>query len=82
MKIINDGDNLVYDSDNPLCSIEINNSQGELFAFITALDIGVEHRRLKEPQPMKYWGKFSWNDEAGSIKEILHTGGKWPRLQN
>ncbi|MEJ1414251.1 MAG: hypothetical protein RPU13_13515 [Candidatus Sedimenticola sp. (ex Thyasira tokunagai)] len=81
MKIENETGNLIYDTDNPLCSIEVVSCQGELFAFVVALDIGMIHCRLSIPHQKRYWGKFSWDDEAGSIRGILANGGKWPNLK-
>ncbi len=80
MKIQNETGNLIYDAENPQCSIELCSCQGELFAFVVALDIGMHHCRLSTPQQKRYWGKFNWDDEAGSIGNILASGGKWPKL--
>ncbi len=73
--------NLVYDSEHPLCSMEVVPSQGVLFAFITVLDIGMSDRPLKKPDTRRYWGRFSWEDQEGSILKIMKTGGKWPQLK-
>ena len=80
MKVENDYGNLVYDTSDPLCSIEICSCQGELFAFVAALDIGVSGCRHPQPQPKRYWGIFSYNNETDSIRNILNDGGKWPQL--
>ena len=81
MKITNDCENLVYDDDNPLCSMNLSSCQSKLFAFITCLDVGMPHCRHKTPEQKQYWGLFSWEDKEASIKAILATGGKWPELR-
>lgn len=80
MIVKNEQDNLMYDESNPLCSIQICASQGDIFAFVVALDIGLPHCRLSKPGQKRYWGKYNWNDKAGSIKQILADGGQWPTL--
>lgn len=80
MKIENDAGNLVYDDSNPDCAMIISECQGELYAFVTALDIGSSASPLKKPMKARYWGKFSWSNKENAIREILHTGGKWPDL--
>jgi hypothetical protein len=82
MQVKNDNGNLVYDSENSDCSIEICHSQGEYFAFVKALDIGVALARLVKPNPVRYWGKFNPENEEDSIRHILHYGGKWPSLKH
>lgn len=80
MKVANDMGTLVYDSEHPLCSMKLCNSQGQLYAFLTVLDMGMPHCPLNPPHQKRYWGRFSWEDEVGSIAAILHNGGKWPQL--
>ena len=80
MKVVNGSGNLMYDDCNPNCRIELCRSQGELFAFVTALDIGVPNNRLSKPFQKRYWGRFNWENESGSIRHILEWGGKWPML--
>ncbi|MBN4063737.1 hypothetical protein JYT79_03040 [Cardiobacterium sp. AH-315-I02] len=80
MKIVNDDDNLVYDDANAQCNIQVCASQDQLYAFITALDIGMPHNRLSQPRLLQYWGKYSHSNPEKAILEILHSGGKWPTL--
>ena len=80
MKVINDSGNLVYDSSHPMYSIKLCQSQGELFAFVTALYLGFPSCRLSQPIPKRCWGKFCWSDEKVSMLSILEDGGKWPDL--
>lgn len=80
MRVENEIGNLVYDSENKLCTMQVVSCQGALFAFIVALDIGMETSRLSKPEPKHYWGLFSYDNEEESIREILATGGKWPVL--
>lgn len=80
MRVENEIGNLVYDSESNLCTIQVVSSQGQQFAFITALDIGDQGSYINNPDKKYYWGVFSWKDEEASIREILATGGKWPTL--
>jgi hypothetical protein len=73
-------DNLVFDDANPKCKCIVSASQGKNFAFVQALDIGMEHARLKKPIAVRYWGEFNPNNPAGSLLIILNTGSPWPRL--
>lgn len=81
MKILNDIGNLLYDSENPLCGLKITSSQGNLFAFVTCLDIGGIDREPEKCDQRQYWGEYSHSDPEGAIKEILHTGGKWSKFE-
>ncbi|RLW64709.1 MAG: hypothetical protein B6D73_10780 [gamma proteobacterium symbiont of Stewartia floridana] len=80
MRVVNEFGNLVFDDDDPRCANEICTAQGEQFAFVTALDIGAPGSRLSEPLTKRYWGRFDWRDKAVSVRNILSTGRKWPRL--
>lgn len=77
---IETGSNLVFDDTLSECKCILAESQGKLYAFVQALDIGLPQSRLEKPMPIRYWGEFSHNDKEGSIKRILENGGKWPAL--
>ena len=81
MKIENDMGNLIFDDSLPDCRKIITQSQGQLFAFIVCLDIGVGEKPFKKPIKNHYWGKFSWENEHDSIRSIMANGGKWPDLK-
>lgn len=82
MRVANDSGNLVYDSENPLCTMDAYHSQGKNFAFLTVMDIGSENCPIDPPMTKRYWGEFSWDDQESSIERILATGGKWPDLRD
>jgi len=82
LKVTNDSGNLMFDESHPLCWMNVVECQGEKFAFIVALDIGLEGAYLNDPEEKRYWGKFSYEDQENAIREILHTGGKWPQLKS
>ena len=82
MKVTNEYGNLVYDEENQDCSIEFCQSQGKVYAFITALDYGISHTPRILPLQKQYWGEYNLNKQQDSIREILHNGGKWPLLTN
>lgn len=81
MKIVNDDNNLVYDDSVVQCNIQVCSSQDQLYAFITALDLGLPHNRLSKPRPVRYWGKYSHSNPEKAVLDILHSGGKWPTLE-
>ncbi len=80
LKITNESRNLLFDETHPDCTMQLCQSQGDIFAFLTVLDVDVDKPIPKNPHTRQYWGKFSNNDTENSIREILHTGGKWPVL--
>lgn len=82
MKVENHNGSLIYDPEHPQCTMVVSSTQGQLFAFITVLDVGMPHARLSTPHQKRYWGAFSWEDQAGSIREIMNNGGKWPVLDH
>ena len=68
---------LVYDESDPGCSLILATTQGELFAFVVAIDTGHDgQQRLAAP----YWGKYSHEAPEASVERILTTGSAWPRL--
>lgn len=80
MIVENDNGNLLYDSAHDLCGIIIRQSQGELFAFVTCLDVREDGNYTKVDQK-QYWGRYSHDESAQAIKEILHHGGKWRKFE-
>ena len=81
MIVSNDHNNLVFDEGSPLCLLQVEQSQGQLFAFVQCVDASLEeHRAGKNRGTKRYWGRFDWNAKEASIKAILHNGGKWPDL--
>lgn len=80
MRVENSSGNLVFDTSHPDCSMRLAESQGQVYAFIVALDMGMGDVPLEQPIKKRYWGKFSYESEKESIRQILHTGGKWPLL--
>ncbi|MAW08346.1 MAG: hypothetical protein CME61_08740 [Halobacteriovoraceae bacterium] len=80
MKITDDSDCLLFDDQHPKCNLIVAETQGQLFAFVTCLDLGLPHNRLTAPHQKRYWGKFDWAQQEASIREIMHNGSKWPEL--
>jgi hypothetical protein len=74
--------NLVFDTKHPRCSLDVTSCQGEFYAFVSALDVGPRQAPLDEARQARYWGKFSWRDQEGSVLAILERGGKWPTLSH
>jgi len=72
--------NLTFDDNHPDCELELCRSQGQLFAFVQALDLGMKGNRHKKPIKKRYWGLFSHENKEASIQAILENGGKWPDL--
>ncbi|HEK0777976.1 TPA: hypothetical protein SMP77_003644 [Proteus mirabilis] len=70
---------ITFDFNDPNCKIEIVESQGELFAFLTCYQFiggGSERKEYKN-----YWGSYSHYDKEEKIKSIMETGGKIPDLR-
>lgn len=80
MKIFNDIGNMVFDDADPRCRFYVSSTQGHQFAFVQCLDLGFSENRLSVPGIKRYWGLWDWDDEEGSIKQIMAQGGKWPEL--
>ncbi|HDM8093543.1 TPA: hypothetical protein PXN44_004442 [Yersinia enterocolitica] len=68
--------NLLYDKTDSRCKCIVADSQGELYAFMQVLDIGMPEKPLIK----RYWGRYSHNAVEQSIRDILANGGKWPTL--
>ncbi|HHH1744445.1 TPA: hypothetical protein ACPY9J_004079 [Yersinia enterocolitica] len=68
--------NLVFDDSLKECKCILSESQGKVYAFIQALDVGM----LEAPLPVRYWGAFDHDYKENSIRRILENGGKWPSL--
>ncbi|MFW6278196.1 MAG: hypothetical protein ACOC1T_02185 [Halorhodospira sp.] len=68
---------LVYDESDSGCSLTLATTQGELFAFVVAIDTGLDGQQ-REQTP--YWGRYSHDAPEASIERILTTGSAWPRL--
>lgn len=75
--IVKTDTNLLFDSGDPDCMLIVSQACGQLYAFVQCLDTGHDG---KQRWPKRYWGPFSWDDRAGSVRRIMETGGKWPRL--
>lgn len=69
--------NLVFDERDPLCKCILTASQGQLYAFVQAVDTGFKGD-LRVPK--QYWGMYSYDEPRKSIISILEHGGKWPSL--
>ena len=81
MIVVNDGNNLVFDSKSDLCHLHVSRTQDQLYAFIQCVDASIEEYQAgKNRGTRRYWGKFDWENEEACIKAILHKGGKWPEL--
>jgi len=72
--------NLLFDDAHPKCGCTFSQTNGQNFAFVSALDLGMAHARLKKPIVSRYWGAWDVNHPKDSMKQILKTGGKWPQL--
>ncbi len=68
---------MVFDNRDPDCLLFVADACGELYAFVQCLDTGHDGTAR---WPKRYWGPFSWDDRAGSVRRIMETGGKWPTL--
>lgn len=68
---------LVFDDTDDLCKCILSQAEGQVFAFIQAIDTG--HDGSKR-YPARYWG--AWNHDApeDAMRRILAWGGKWPAL--
>jgi len=65
---------LVFDEADPRCFCDINILQrSDLIGFVQCLDNTNNTRR--------YMGHYRHDNRAGSIKQIMDLGGKWPRLR-
>lgn len=82
MKVLNEGENLMFDDQDSRCFMKIQSCQGKLFAFLICLDLGWPDCRLSKPHLKLYWGRFSWEDQEGSIREIMETGAKWNDIRS
>lgn len=66
---------LLYDDANPLCGKILDRSQGQNFAFVQCVE-----EKHPDDYPRRYWGRWDFEDEERSMREILECGGKWPNL--
>ena len=81
MIVVNDGGNLVYDSESPLCEFITTRTFGQNYAFIQCIDASPEeHAQGKNRGLKRYWGPFDWDTKEQDIEGIMETGGKWPTL--
>ncbi|EBM7196732.1 hypothetical protein T040_22110 [Salmonella enterica subsp. enterica serovar Senftenberg] len=76
MKITANG--LVFEETNPHCKCILSEAQGELYAFVQCLDMGMDGRETAIVK--RYWGRYSHDAREDSIRSILLNGGKWPKL--
>ena len=76
MKISANG--LVFEEGHPQCKCILSDAQGELFAFVQCLDTGMDGQ--ESVMVKRYWGRYSHDDRAGSIEDIMRNGEKWPVL--
>ncbi len=65
---------MIYDDAHPKCTCKVVQSQGQLYAFVQCLDMGMDGKRLVGTK--RYWGRFEWGSED-HMRAILATGGKW-----
>ncbi|NQY33596.1 MAG: hypothetical protein HRT37_01240 [Alteromonadaceae bacterium] len=72
--------NIRFDDNNENCSIQYFRTQGYLFAFVQALDLGRIDLRLKKPKPKRYWGLWDNNEPEKSMLNIFRNGSRWPSL--
>ena len=78
MRAQNDNGNFIYDDNEPLCFTILHiGPDSQLFAFVQCIDVGFD---TSFKSPRRYWGYWSHDDPAGSMKTIMETGGKWPDL--
>ncbi len=68
--------NLLYDNTDPRYKYHLAESQGQIYAFIQALDMGMPEK----PLVTRYWGSYSDDTAEQSIRDILSKGRKWPIL--
>jgi len=80
MKLINKYGNLAYDSENEMCDVSFSCVAGIKYAFVTFIDIGMGHCKLKRPIKKRYWGPWDDYDSEGSMEWIMNYGGKWDQL--
>ncbi len=64
--------NLLYDKIDPRCKCYLAESQGQIYAFVQALDIGMSEKPLVK----RYWGSYSHDTAKQLIRDILANGGK------
>ncbi|AXE71583.1 hypothetical protein A191_04745 [Escherichia coli KTE233] len=76
MKITVNG--LFFEENHPQCKCILSQTQGELYAFIQCLDTGLNGQESAIIK--RYRGRYSHDDRAESIKNIMSNGGKWPVL--
>lgn len=65
---------MIYDDDHPQCSCHVIQSQGQLYAFVQCLDMGMDGEHVVAIK--RYWGRFEWDSED-HLRDILRNGGKW-----
>jgi len=77
MMRVETNNNLVFDDSDKLCFCTHSSSQGEAFAFVQCLDVGMDGLMRN---PKRYWGKWDSHNPEDSMKAIMEHGGKWPKL--
>ncbi|REC93383.1 hypothetical protein [Kushneria indalinina] len=65
---------LVYDDAHPQCTCRVVQSQGQLYAMVQCLDMGMDGEEVVGTK--RYWGTFEWDSED-HMRAILKNGGKW-----
>ena len=69
--------NMVFDDSHPLCLCVTSQTEGQTFAFVQVIDVGVdgtlEHTK-------RLWGHFSPDTPEQSLLRIMARAGEWPRL--
>lgn len=52
-------------------------SMSKHYAFVTVEDLGHKGLGFKPPHFKKYWGEANYENQVGSLKQVMLYGGKW-----
>ena len=72
--------NIRFDDNHQNCLVNFSQVQGQNFAFVQALDLGMENSRHKKPMRKRSWGFWDHSEPEQSMINILKNGAKWPSL--
>ena len=75
-----ESNNLIFDDTNPQCQVTVKHHDGQLQAFVIALDLGAEHSRFETPIEKRYFRPFNWQIPEASIKHVIEWGREWTKL--
>lgn len=65
---------MIFEEGDPLCTLRVVQSQGKLYAFLQAIDTGMDGMAR---YPVRYWGEYCHDTPVDAIRQILLWGGKW-----